>query len=217
MYCLSKEIRKNRTFSGLKTHFIEKITMKKIILTSLLSTTIILTSCTPVVVGGAIVTGISVANDRRSAGQVIDDKIISAQIRREIHQNINNDKHIKVMTYNGVVLLAGEAETNKDRIKAEDIAASINGVVKVVNELHDTIPTNLKRRTKDSYITSKAKSSLIKIDLDGFNPTRVKIMTVRGHVYLMGKVSSQESEAVVEKIRNLRGVRKVIKVFEYLD
>ena len=191
--------------------------MKKIILTSLLSTTIILTSCTPVVVGGAIVTGISVANDRRSAGQVIDDKIISAQIRREIHQNINNDKHIKVMTYNGVVLLAGEAETNKDRIKAEDIAASINGVVKVVNELHDTIPTNLKRRTKDSYITSKAKSSLIKIDLDGFNPTRVKIMTVRGHVYLMGKVSSKESEAVVEKIRNLRGVRKVIKVFEYLD
>ncbi|MCB1595919.1 MAG: BON domain-containing protein [Xanthomonadales bacterium] len=191
--------------------------MKKIILTSLLSTTIILTSCTPVVVGGAIVTGISVANDRRSAGQVIDDKIISAQIRREIHQNINNDKHIKVMTYNGVVLIAGEAETNKDRIKAEDIAASINGVVKVVNELHDTIPTNLKRRTKDSYITSKAKSSLIKIDLDGFNPTRVKIMTVRGHVYLMGKVSSQESEAVVEKIRNLRGVRKVIKVFEYLD
>ena len=191
--------------------------MKKIILTSLLSTTIILTSCTPVVVGGAIVTGISVANDRRSAGQVIDDKIISAQIRREIHQNINNDKHIKVMTYNGVVLIAGEAETNKDRIKAEDIAASINGVVKVVNEIHDTIPTNLKRRTKDSYITSKAKSSLIKIDLDGFNPTRVKIMTVRGHVYLMGKVSSQESEAVVEKIRNLRGVRKVIKVFEYLD
>lgn len=191
--------------------------MKKIILTSLLSTTIILTSCTPVVVGGAIVTGISVANDRRSAGQVIDDKIISAQIRREIHQNINNDKHIKVMTYNGVVLIAGEAETNKDRIKAEDIAASINGVVKVVNELHDTIPTNLKRRTKDSYITSKAKSSLIKIDLDGFNPTRVKIMTVRGHVYLMGKVSSQESEAVVEKIRNLRGVRKVVKVFEYLD
>ena len=191
--------------------------MKKIILTSLLSTTIILTSCTPVVVGGAIVTGISVANDRRSAGQVIDDKIISAQIRREIHQNINNDKHIKVMTYNGVVLIAGEAETNKDRIKAEDIAASINGVVKVVNELHDTIPTSIKRRTKDSYITSKAKSSLINIDLDGFNPTRVKIMTVRGHVYLMGKVSSQESEAVVEKIRNLRGVRKVIKVFEYLD
>ena len=42
-------------------------------------------------------------------------------------------------------------------------------------------------------------------------------MTVRGHVYLMGKVSSQESEAVVEKIRNLRGVRKVVKVFEYLD
>jgi len=196
--------------------FIEEF-MKKIIIAAILSSYLLLTSCATVIVGGAIVTGIAVVNDRRSTGQVIDDKIISAQVRKDIFNQIDNSKHIKVMTYNGVVLLAGETKDDNDRVKAEDIAASINGVVKVINELHDTVPTGLSRRSKDSYISSKAKSSLLTIDIDKFNPTRVKLMTVRGHVYLMGRVTHQEADAVVEKIRNLRGVRKVIKVFEYLD
>ncbi|MCF6288521.1 MAG: BON domain-containing protein [Proteobacteria bacterium] len=190
--------------------------MKKIILITLISQLVLLSACAPMVVGGAIVSGISVANDRRSAGQVIDDKIISAHVRKEIHKSISNDKHIKVMTYNGVVLLVGEAENHSDKVKAEDAAAARNGVVRVINELHQSIPTNIKRRTKDSYITSKAKSTLVRVKLDGFNPTRVRIMTTRGVVYLMGKVTKTEANAVVERIRNLRGVKKVVKVFEYI-
>jgi len=190
--------------------------MKKTFIILVLATLIILPACAPVLVGGAVVSGISVANDRRSAGQVIDDKIISAHVRKEIHKNIANDKHIKVMTYNGIVLLAGEAENSDDKIKAENAAAERNGVIRVINELHESIPTNIKRRTKDSYITSKAKSSLVRVKLEGFNPTRVRIMTTRGVIYLMGRVSKAESEAVVEKIRNLKGVKKVVKVFEYI-
>ncbi len=191
--------------------------MKKITLILITLQLILLTACAPVVVGGAVVSGISVANDRRSAGQVIDDKIISTQVRKEIRKVISNDKHIKVMTYNGVVLLAGEAENAEDKLRAEDAAAVRSGVVRVINELKESIPTNIKRRTKDSYITTKAKSSLLTVKLEGFNPTRVRVMTTRGVVYLMGKVSKQEADAVVEKIRNLRGVKKVVKVFEYLD
>ena len=183
-----------------------------LVLTSL----VLLSACAPVIVGGALVSGITVANDRRSAGQVIDDKIISAQVRKEINNIIKNDEHIKVMTYNGVVLLVGEAENASDKLKAEDSAAARTGVIRVINELLESIPTNLTRRTKDSYITSKAKSSLVTVKLSGFNPTRVRIMTTRGIVYLMGRVTKDEAESVVEKIRNLRGVRKVVKVFEYI-
>lgn len=191
--------------------------MKKILLLTTISTIILLSACAPVIVGGAVVSGISVANDRRSAGQVIDDKIISAQVRKEVNKTIHNDEHIKVMTYNGIVLLVGEAENSKDKANAEDAAASRNGVVRVINELHESFPTGFKRRSKDSYITSKAKSSLVRIKIEGFNATRVRVMTTRGIVYLMGKVSNQEADAVVEKIRNLSGVAKVVKVFEYID
>ena len=190
--------------------------MKKISVVLGIVSLTLLSACAPVMVGGAVVSGITVANDRRSAGQVIDDKIISAQVRKEIHKAIKNDKHIKVMTYNGVVLLVGETENQSDKIKAEDTAAERNGVVRVINELKEAIPTDIERRTKDSYITSKAKSALLTVKLDGFNPTRVRIMTTRGVVYLMGKVTKQEAEDVVEKIRNLRGVKRVVKVFEYI-
>ncbi len=190
--------------------------MKKIVLSLSIASITLLSACAPVMVGGAVVSGITVANDRRSAGQVIDDKIISTQVRKEIHKVISNDEHIKVMTYNGVVLLAGEAENHNDKINAEDAAAQRSGVIRVINELKESIPTNIKRRTKDSYITSKAKSALLAVKLDGFNPTRVRIMTTRGVVYLMGKVSKQEADDVVEKIRNLRGVKRVVKVFEYI-
>lgn len=190
--------------------------MNKLLIITLLATLTFLSACAPVLVGGAVVSGISVANDRRSAGQVIDDKIISAHVRKEIKKSISNDKHVKVMTYNGVVLLAGETENSSDKITAEDAAAERNGVIRVINELKESIPTNVKRRTKDSYITSKAKSSLVRIKLEGFNPTRVRVMTTRGVVYLMGRVSKDEAYAVVEKIRNLKGVNKVVKVFEYI-
>lgn len=190
--------------------------MKKLILIALMVSAIIVTGCAPVLVGGAIVSGISVANDRRSAGQVIDDKIISAQVRKDIYSDISNSKHIKIMTYNGIVLLVGEASSASDKTKAEDIAAVKNGVIRVINELEETIPSTFTRRSKDSYITTKAKSSLLRIKIEGFNPSRVRIITTRGNVYLMGRVSEKEAKAVVEKIRNLRGVRKVIKVFEYI-
>jgi osmotically-inducible protein OsmY len=190
--------------------------MKKIPLLILLPAVVLLSSCATVLVGGAIVSGISVANDRRSAGQVIDDKIIAAQVRKDINTDLENDEHVKVMTYNGVVLLAGEVLSHSDKIKAEDTAATKNGVIRVINEIQETNPTSFQRRSKDSYITSKAKSSLVRVKLEGFNPTRVRIMTTRGTVYLMGKVTQDEAEAVVEKIRNLRGVKKVVKVFEYI-
>jgi osmotically-inducible protein OsmY len=190
--------------------------MKKITTILLLPTVLLLSSCATVLVGGAIVSGISVANDRRSAGQVMDDKIISAQVRKDIFNSLDNDEHVKVMTYNGVVLLVGEVLSHSDKVKAEDSAATKNGVIRVINELQETNLTSFKRRSKDSYITTKAKSALVRVKLEGFNPTRVRIMTTRGTVYLMGKVSQQESEAVVEKIRNLRGVKKVVKVFEYI-
>ncbi len=175
-----------------------------------------LSACAPVLIGGAIVTGVNIAHDRRSAGQVLDDKIITASVKNEIRKSLIDDSRIKVDSYNGVVLLAGEVKTAADRIKAEDSAAIKDGVINVVNELKlvDEI-SNLARRSKDSYTSSKAKASLLKIDIQGFDPTRVKITTANREVYLMGIVSRDEADAVVERIRHLRGVDRVVKIFEY--
>ena len=177
-----------------------------------------LTACAPVIIGGALVTGVNIAHDRRSAGQVLDDKIITASVKNEIRKSLIDDSRIKVESYNGVVLLAGEVKTDTDRVKAEDSAALKDGVINVVNELKlvDEI-ASLGRRSKDKYISSKAKTSLLKINMEGFDPSRVKITTANREVYLMGIVSRDEADAVVERIRHLRGVDRVVKIFEYSD
>ena len=193
--------------------------MKKYILPLCLLCLIpLLQACAPVIVGGAVVTGISVVHDRRSAGQVLDDKIIAASVKSELRKALSDDRRIKVDVYNGVVLLAGQVTNTEDRVAAEDAAAIKDGVLKVVNELkvNADIP-GLGSRTQDRYISSKAKSSLFNIKIEGFDPSRVKVTTVDNEVYLMGLVTREESDAVVEKIRNLRGVVKVIKVFEYMS
>lgn len=190
--------------------------MKKILILILACS--LLSACATVLIGGAIVTGVNVAHDRRSAGQVLDDKIITSSVKNELRKSLADDSRIKVDSYNGVVLLAGEVMTDNDRIQAEDSAAIKDGVIKVVNELKlvDTI-SKVARRSKDGYISSKAKASLLKIDIEGFDPSRVKITTANKEVYLMGLVNHAEADAVVERIRHLRGVDRVVKIFEYID
>lgn len=192
-----------------------------VILKPIICTVILLggfTACAPVLIGGAIVTGVNVVHDRRSAGQVLDDKIIIASVKNEIRKSLIDDSRIKVESYNGVVLLAGEVKSDTDRVKAEDAAAIKDGVINVVNELKLVSEiSDLVDRSKDGYISSKAKASLLKINMDGFDPTRVQITTANNEVYLMGIVSHAEADAVVENIRHLRGVDRVVKIFEYND
>lgn len=190
--------------------------MKKIIF--VLVSCWVLNGCAPILIGGALVTGVNVAHDRRSSGQVLDDKIIKASVINEIRKQVEDDSRIKVDSYNGVVLLAGEVLNNNDRTYAEDAAAVKDGVIKVVNQLKTVDEVSkMGRRAKDTYLLSKAKGSLMKIDLPDFDLTRVKLTVANGEVFLMGLVSQNEADAVVERIRHLRGVHRVVKVFEYTN
>ena len=53
--------------------------------------------------------------------------------------------------------------------------------------------------------------------MPGFDPSQVNVTTVRGEVYLMGLVTRAEADAVVEDVRRVRGVRRVVRAFEYVD
>ncbi|MEC8224892.1 MAG: BON domain-containing protein, partial [Pseudomonadota bacterium] len=44
----------------------------------------------------------------------------------------------------------------------------------------------------------------------------IKVVTENGEVFLMGLVSDSEANLAVDVARNVSGVERVIKVFEYL-
>ncbi|MES9858692.1 MAG: BON domain-containing protein [Sedimenticola sp.] len=192
-----------------------RATLITLSLTLLITT--LLQGCAPIVVGGAAA-GVSVIHDRRSAGTTLDDRTIELKILGKLAEDKALSEHssLSVNSFNYVVLLSGQAETAAYSNYAASVAAGTRMVKRVINEIEIGPKSSIREDANDSWITSKGKLELFEIKLPGFDPTRVKITTQRGVVYLMGRVTQQEADATVEKIRFLRGVKRVVKIFEYI-
>lgn len=189
-----------------------------VLLVAIVSTNLI-SACAPVAVGGAAV-GVNAAHDRRTVGTFIDDEGIELKARLAIFEDkdLNKQIHINIISINGVVLLVGQAPTEELRMQAETITRSIPKVRMVHNEMSIAAPNSYMVRSSDSMITAKVKTGLFGIkDLEDFDPSRVKVVTENGFVYLMGMLTQAEGHAVSERARKVSGVQKVVKLFEYLD
>jgi osmotically-inducible protein OsmY len=193
--------------------------MLKVLLAALI-TSLLLNGCTAAVVGGATAAGVNIAHDRRTTGTYIDDEGIElkagAAIRKE--KELSSHIHINIISINGVVLLVGQAPTEALRQQAGSITQGIEKVRLVHNEMTVAAPNSMMTRSSDSYITTKVKASLFGIkgqeDLD---PSRVKVVTENGTVFLMGLLYHAEADAVAVKASQVDGVQTVVKLFEYLD
>lgn len=176
----------------------------------------LLYGCAPVVVGGAA-TGASVVHDRRSVGTALEDQNIEF---KALHLKANvpelmQKANLSATSYNKVVLLTGQAETEQLRQRYVAMIRKIAEVRRVVDEIQIGPSASITEQGNDAYITSKVKIKLFDVKLPDFDPTRVKVVTDLGNVYLMGIVSQQEAAEVVQKVRYVSGVKRVVKIFEY--
>ncbi len=195
------------------------MTMRLLASAAMLLSCLVNSACAPLVVGGAAATTASVAHDRRTAGAVVEDKAIKARVIHALSEDTDLEKnsHINVSVFNGWVLLSGETPTEAFRARAGDIARKQEKVRRLYNELTIAAPSSMMTRSSDSWITTKVKSSLLGLNIKGFDPSRVKVVTENGTVYLLGLVYHAEADAAVAQARKVSGVQRVVKLFEYLD
>ena len=179
----------------------------------------LLGGCVAAVTAGAIATGSSV-HDRRGFGTVVDDK----RIQLGAYDEINRDKElvlknrVMIAVYNGVMLLMGEVRTPDLKQRAEQTVNGFDGVRRIVNEIDIMEPEGFWTRRNDNKITARVKLALTDItSVPGFDATKVKVSTAHRTVYLMGLLSTEEVEIVTEIARNVPGVERVVKVFEYTE
>jgi osmotically-inducible protein OsmY len=172
--------------------------------------------CAPLVVGTAAVTGAAVAHDRRSAGTVLDDQTIEFQALGNLHadKELYRQAHVNVTSYNRVALLTGEAPTEELKKRAAEIVRGIEKVRRVHNEIAIAAPSSFTSRSADTLLTGRVKAAMVGIK--GFDPTRVKVVTENGVVYLMGLVTRAEAETATEAARTTSGVQRVVRIFEYV-
>ena len=172
----------------------------------------LLSSCAPILVAGAVAGGALVATDRRSTGAQLDDTSIETKVAATLESRYGNRAHIATTSYNGMVLLSGEAS---DSAIVQDVVALARGtdrVRNVYNEIAVMPPTDLSTRTNDSYTTSKVKARLVEVNK--VSTTHVKVVTERGIVYLMGIVSRDEANAAADVAATTSGVVRVVRLFE---
>lgn len=191
--------------------------LRRVITPALLLAALLQGCAAPLVVGGAAVGGAAVAHDRRTAGTLVDDQGIELKVADAISKDkaLNDQAHINATSFNGIVLLTGEAPNQTLRARATSLASKVEKVRRVQNEIAIGKPSSLSSRSNDAWITTKVKTKLLTSDkVDG---TRVKVVTEAGTVYLMGLVKRKEANEAVAVVRNTSGVKRVVKVFEYLD
>lgn len=186
-------------------------------LAALLVATSLLQGCGPLVVGG-VAAGAATLYDRRPYYVVIDDQQIELAAMNALLQDpdIANRAHISATSYNRTLLLTGRADSPEVAERATRRLSELPRVARVVDEILIGPPLGLARKLEDTYLSSRAKLALGEVDLPDFNATRVKIVTENGVVYLMGLVTPEEATAAVEKVRYVPGVKRVVKLFEYL-
>lgn len=160
--------------------------------------------------------GLIALNQARTTKSWYQDQSIEKEARRILKSNdlLRDGADISVVSYNQKVLMTGQARTKSLRSHADKLITKIPGVRSVSNEVLVVSRLNKKAADKDSSLATRIKTKLFFNDLDG---TQVKVVTQQGNVYLMGMVSKQESEDVVAVVSDVEGIRKVTKMFEYVD
>ncbi|WP_309146177.1 BON domain-containing protein [Nitrosomonas sp. Nm84] len=145
----------------------------------------------------------------------IEDEGIELKSGRRIHQQFGDKVHINVTSYNRMVLLTGEVPTDTIKADIEKLIMSVDNVRRIFNEVAVADNTSLTSRSNDTLITSKVKGRFLAERK--FQINHVKIVTENEVVYLLGVVTRQEADNAAQIASSTSGVKKVVKVFEYLN
>ncbi len=167
--------------------------------------------CAPLVLGGVVGGSMVVAADRRTSGAQLEDQAIELKGGTRVHEVIGERGGVSVISYNRTVLLVGNATSEAEKAAIEQNISRIPNVRSVVNEL--TVQNiNFTSNFNDSVLTSKVKATLF--DAKDLQVNAFKVVSDRGVVYLMGRVTEREANRATDLARSISGVQKVVKVFE---
>ena len=171
-------------------------------------------ACAPLMIAGVAGTAM-VASDRRTSGAQLEDETIELRAQARIRDNLGERVHVNVTSFNRQVLLTGEVTAEKDRQAVVQLVERIENVKAVVNELAVMPLSNLSERSNDLLVVAKVKASFV--DSRDLFANAFKVVTERGTVYLMGRVTLREANSATQLTRNVGGVNKVVRLFEIIS
>lgn len=167
-----------------------------------------------------LVLGACSGYERRTTGTALNDQTLEREVISSIRSNpsFGENDHIKVEVNEGVVLLAGETVSEENKLLATKLAEEPRLSQRVVNDLKIGRRAGFGGKLDNSWLTTKVNTVLLTENpVTGNDASRIKVISSQNTVYLMGIVTREEGEKVAEVVRNIGGVERVVKIFEYTD
>lgn len=172
-----------------------------------------LSACAPLMFGG-VIGGAMVASDRRTTGIQLEDEGIEQRAATAMRENFGSKEHINITSYNRKALITGEVSSDTVRGQVEQLVGKIQNVNGVINELAVGPASSTSDRASDALLVAKVKAAMV--DTEDVFANVYKVVAERGNVYLMGRVTQREAQRATEVVRGVSGVKRVVRVFEYL-
>ena len=173
-----------------------------------------LSACAPLAVGGAALTGAMVVGDRRSSGAQLDDQGIELRAANRLRDQMGTRARINVTSYNRRLLLTGEVGNANDKALAETVGKQVDNVLVVYNELGIANSPTFTEKAEDSLLTGKVKAGLL--DTKQISANSFKVVSERGTVFLMGRVTQREADTATQVARTTKGAQRVVRVLEII-
>ena len=174
-----------------------------------------LSGCAGLFVAGAATT-VQIVTDPRTTQEIWEDSNIELEVAGIGNKApFTKDTRVSSNSYNGTVVLMGQASTDQLRREFESRVRELKGVKQVHNQIRVKPPLSISEISSDSWITTKVKSSLL-ADKE-LNGVKIKVITEDKEVFLLGYVSDQHADIAVEIARNISGVKQVIRAFHSED
>ena len=175
-------------------------------------------SCTTILVNTTGEEGISEDPTERTAGAVVEDQSIETKIivNMKSQEPALRDARFDVISHNGVVLIVGQVESDAIKARATAISSQASAKIKRIhNELEVTGKSSLLSRSNDTWIATKVRTLMLANS--NVPSSQVRVIAENGTIYLMGLINQEDGDYAANVARNVSGVTRVVKVFEYIN
>ncbi|MFT4813095.1 MAG: osmotically-inducible protein OsmY [Paracoccaceae bacterium] len=177
-----------------------------------------LSSCTTILVKTTGEAGIQEDPTQRTTGAVVEDQSIKTKVavNMKSQEPAFKGSNFSIISHNGVVLIVGQTQSEGLKAKATSIASQASSKIKRIhNEMEISGETSLLSRSNDTWIATKVRTLMLankEVPSD-----QIRVIAENGSIYLMGLINQEDGDRAANLARNVSGVTKVVKVFEYIN
>jgi osmotically-inducible protein OsmY len=182
---------------------------------AVVSSTMLLTGCFPVVATGMVAGALSIS-DRRTTGAQTEDQAIELKAFNRFREQFKSEQiSLTVTSFNRIALLTGYVPNEQARTEAAKLVQSIDNVRSVINEVAIGPAPSVRAFGVDTVLTARVKASFL--EAKDVQANVIKVYTDASTVYLMGVVTEREAKRATDIASRVTGVRRVIRAFEVIS